>query len=325
MTSFAYIPLFFFSLFVSYFLTLYLSKKMKRVGITGKDINKKDRPEVAEMGGIGFVGAFVGGVLLALALYTFGITALNINILFVVAALLSILSVSYMGIVDDLISLPQWAKAFLPLLAAVPLVAMSAAGSTSMTIPFIGEIDFGLFYIFVLIPIGLAVASNLTNMLAGFNGLEAGMGIVIFSVMSLIALTHGNDDMAVLFVPMLGALIGFFFNNKFPAKIFPGDVGNLAIGATLAAGVIIGNLESAGAILMIPYVIDFFIKAWNGFPSTKWWGEIKNGKLYPVEGKVRGFAQLVMKIAGGISEKNLVLFFILLEGFFALVVIALYL
>lgn len=224
MTSLAYIPLFFFSIFVSYFLTSYLARKMKRVGITGKDINKKNKPEIAEMGGIGFVGAFIGGVLLALALYTFGITALKIHVLFVVAALLSILAVSYMGLVDDLINLPQWLKAFLPLLAAAPLVAMSAAGSTSIAIPFLGEVDFGLFYIFVLIPIGLAVASNLTNMLAGFNGLEAGMGIVIFTVMGLIALAHGNDNMAILFVPMLGALIGFFFNNRFPAKIFPGDV-----------------------------------------------------------------------------------------------------
>ncbi|MGC8899131.1 MAG: hypothetical protein ACP5KP_01265 [Candidatus Micrarchaeia archaeon] len=323
MTSLAYIPIFLFSLVFSYLLTLYLSGKMKRVGIVGRDMHKKGRPEVAEMGGIGFVGAFAGGVLLALALYTFGITALNINTLFVVAALLSILSVSYMGMVDDLISLPQWLKAFLPLLAAVPLVAVSAAGSTSLTIPFIGEVDFGLFYIFVLIPIGLAVAANLTNMLAGFNGLEAGMGIVIFSVMGLIALVHGNDDMAVLFIPMLGALIGFFLNNTFPAKIFPGDVGTLAIGATLAAGVIIGNLESAGAILMVPYVIDFFIKAWNGFPST--WGEIKNGKLYPIEGKVRGLVHLVMKLAGGISEKNLVLCFIAVEILFGLIVIALYL
>ncbi len=325
MTSLAYIPLFFFSLLLSYFLTSYLARKMKKVGITGRDVNKKNKPEIAEMGGIGFVGAFIGGVLLALALYTFGITALSINTLFIVAALLSILSVSYMGIVDDLINLPQWLKAFLPLLAAVPLVAMSAAGSTSMTIPFIGEVDLGLFYIFVLIPIGLAVAANLTNMLAGFNGLEAGMGMVIFSVMGAIALAHGNDNMAVLFIPMLGALIGFFLNNKFPAKIFPGDVGNLAIGATLAAGVIVGDLESAGAILMVPYVIDFFIKAWNRFPSSKWWGEIKNGELYPVDGKVRGFAQLVMKIAGGISEKNLVLCFIAMEIIFGLIVIALYL
>jgi len=325
MTSLAYIPIFFFSLFVSYFLTSYLSKKMKKVGIAGKDMNKKGKPKVAEMGGIGFVGAFVGGVLLALMLYTFGITALKINTIFILAALLSVLAVSYMGVVDDLISLPKWLKAFLPLLAAVPLVAVSAAGSTSLQIPFIGEIDFGLFYIFVLIPVGLAVAANLTNMLAGFNGLEAGMGIVIFSVMGLIALAHGNDDMAVLFIPMLGSLIGFFFNNKYPAKIFPGDVGNLAIGATLAAGVIIGNLESAGAILMVPYTIDFFIKAWNGFPSTKWWGKIKDGKLYPFEGKVRGFAQLIMKLANGITEKNLVLFFIIIEAIFGLVVITLFL
>lgn len=312
-----------FSFLVTFVFTKIIVPRLKNLHIVGKDVNKPDRPEVAEMGGIAIVAGFTAGVLLAIFFNTF--LDFEFNLVFVLAALITVHSVAFIGIVDDLLDVPQYVKAFLPLFAAVPLVAVSAAGSTSINIPFIGDMELGLVYIVVLIPIGVAVASNLSNMFAGFNGLEAGLGTVIFATMALLAMAHGSEEMAILFVPILGALVAFLFFNWHPAKIFPGDVGNLTIGAVLASGVIIGNMEGAGALLMSLYVFDFFIKAIKKFPSSKWWGEYRMGKLYTLEDRVRGLAQLVMKISRGISEVNLVLFFIGLEIIIAIVVLTLYL
>ena len=184
-----------------------------------------------------------------------------------------------------------------------------------------------------LIPLGVAVASNLTNMLAGFNGMESGMGSIIFAAMALLAFNNGSVEMLVLFVPMLGALLGFLPYNLFPAKVFPGDVGNLSIGAVLAAGVIIGNIEGAGAFILSLYVLDFFIKLKNRFPSRDWWGEIRaekgakaigEVKLYPVGGKVRGFAQFIMKLHNGATELRLVACFVFLQIIVALLVLLAY-
>jgi UDP-N-acetylglucosamine--dolichyl-phosphate N-acetylglucosaminephosphotransferase len=310
------------SFIVTYVFTYMLIPRLKRFNLTGKDINKPDTPEVAEMGGIAIVAGFTAGVLIAVFMNTF--LGFSFNLVYILAALITIHSIAFIGIVDDLLDIPQWFKAFLPLVAAVPLIAVKAAGSTELAIPFLGTVNLGILYIFILIPIGIAVASNLTNMLAGFNGMESGMGMVIFAAMAIIALSVKSPEMLVLFIPMLGALAAFFLFNRYPAKVFPGDVGNLTIGAVLASGVIIGNIESAGAILMVPYVVDFFLKLYNRFPSRNWWGVYKNGKLYPVENKVRGFAQLVMKKANGISEQNLSLFFIALEGVFAAIAVALF-
>jgi UDP-N-acetylglucosamine--dolichyl-phosphate N-acetylglucosaminephosphotransferase len=318
----SFIGILLFSILVTVAFSELLIPRLKKFGITGKDVNKEGRPEVAEMGGLAIVAGFTAGVLLAIMLNTFN--GLEFNITYVLAALVTIHAMGFIGIVDDLLDIPQMVKAFLPLAAAVPLVAVSAAGSTAMTIPFVGSVDLGIVYMVVLIPMGIAVSSNLTNMLAGFNGLEAGMGSVIMLVMAILAFMHGSNEMLVLFLPMLGALLGFLRNNWYPAKVFPGDVGNLTIGAVLASGVIIGNMESAGALIMVLYVVDFFIKAWNRFPSSKWWGELKEGKLYPLEGKVRGFAQLVMKMSGGISERNLTLVFIGMQIIVGLVVFLLY-
>jgi UDP-N-acetylglucosamine--dolichyl-phosphate N-acetylglucosaminephosphotransferase len=319
MLSFALI--FLVSTATSLVLSALLIPRLRKVGMTGNDINKPDRPEVAEMGGIAIVAAASGGMLLAIFLQTF--FGLAFDLTFMLAAIITILMVGMIGFVDDLIDIPQKWKALLPLFAAIPLIVVKAAGSTAMAIPLIGTIDLGLIYIIVLIPIGIAVCSNLTNMLAGFNGMEAGMGVVMFLALALIALRQGQNGMLIIALSMLGALLGFLWFNRYPSKVFPGDVGNLAIGGALAVSVIIGNLESAGAILAVPYVIDFFIKAANRFPSRGWNGRYKDGRLYAPDKPV-SFAQWVMRLSGGISEQRLALFFVGLEAVFAVMALALY-
>ena len=319
---------FLFSAAVAYFSLIVLIPRLKRAGIIGKDVNKENKPEVAEMGGFGIIAGFSAGIFLLILLHSFG--HLPLDLLSVLSVVLVILVVAFIGIIDDLISLPQWVKAILPIFASTPLVALQTVGSTTMFIPFFGFVDFGLAYIFVLVPIGIAVASNLTNMLAGFNGMEAGMGIIMMLALLIVGLHTGNINVIVLSMSMLGALIGFIFLNWYPAKVFPGDIGTLSIGAAVASIAIIGNMESIGALLMVPYVIDFFIKLINRFPSSNWWGIIKNGKLYcpkDVKGNEHpiGFAQHIMKFSHGIGEMNLSLVFIFIELIDAVLVLSYFL
>lgn len=307
--------------FVVLLFTRVLIPRLKTYGITGKDENKQGMPDIPEMGGIAIVAGFVAGMLVAIAFHSF--LGAAFNLVFILAAIITIMSVGFIGIVDDLLNIPQWLKAILPLFAAVPLMALSAAGSTMISIPLIGAIDFGMIYIFILIPLAIAVCSNLTNMLAGFNGMEAGMGLIMFLTLLILAVNQGSMEMALISGSMAAALLGFLAFNVYPAKIFIGDTGTFTIGVALATSVILGNLESAGVILVIPYVLDFFFKAKAGFPHTH--QELKGEKLYPKDGKVKGLVHAVMKAFGGISERNLVYFFWALEGIFALVTLALFL
>ncbi|MFA6908053.1 MAG: hypothetical protein WC263_04460, partial [Candidatus Micrarchaeia archaeon] len=291
-------------------------RKMMAAGISGRDVNKPGRPEVAEMGGLGIVMGVVGALLLAMAMKTF--MGYQFSLEEIMAAMLTMAIIALIGIFDDLFDMRKDVKAVLPMVAALPLVALAAAGSTTISVPFLGPLDFGIFYIIVLIPLGVTVAANLTNMLAGFNGMEAGMGCVIFACVALLAVANGSTEMGLISVAMLGALAAFLRFNWYPARVFIGDIGTLLIGGALAVSVIVGNLESAGAILVIPYLVDFAIKAKNNFPSTDWWGEMKGdggsrlkgiapsgsgpedgGRLHPLGGKVRGLCRLVMKLTGG--------------------------
>ncbi len=308
---------------LTFFAMPVIIRKMKVAGIVGNDVNKPGKPEVAEMGGLTIVVGVVGALLLAIALRTFFGYSFGLNE--IMAAMLTMTIIALIGIFDDLFDMRKDIKTLLPMIAALPMVALAAAGSTVISLPFLGPVDFGIIYIVVLIPLGVTVAANLTNMLAGFNGIEAGMGSVMFAAVAIIAVANGSMEAALIAIAMLGALAAFLRFNWYPAKVFMGDIGTLLIGGALAISVIIGSFESVGAILVIPYLADFAIKAYNRFPSTRWWGDCNSkGKLRPLGGRVRGLAQLVMKLSGGISEKGLALLFIAAEGLFALLAILLY-
>ena len=251
---------------LSYFVLPAIINKMIKAGIVGHDVNKLDKREVAEMGGLAVVIGLMGSLLLALALHTFFGYSLNQTEL--TAALLTMTLIALIGTFDDLFDMRKDVKTLLPMIAALPLI--SVAGSSFISLPFVGDVDFGIIYIVILIPLGVTVASNLTNMLAGFNGMEAGMGIVMFSAVAVIAVMRGEMESALIAVAMVGSLLAFLRLNWYPAKVFMGDVGTLLIGGALAVVVVIGKFEVVGFILVIPYLIDFFIKAVNRFPSKDW-------------------------------------------------------
>lgn len=302
-----------------------LIPRLVRAGIVGKDMNKPEQPAVAEMGGLGIIGGFGMGVLVLIALRTFfTIEALaSVNIVEVFAVLATVLLIALIGMVDDLIGVHQRWKAVIPVLAAIPLIVIEV-GQKTMTLPFMGIVDFGIFYPVVLVPVGVTGAANAFNMLAGFNGLEVGMGAVAVGALAVIAAHLGEVTSLMLLLAALGALLTTLYFNWYPAKVFIGDVGTLTIGTVIATAVIIGNFEWAGVIVILPHALDFLLKARKKFPSTGWWGEYHDGKLYcPAHGPV-GLAQLVLKLAGGLHERTLVLILIGLEALCALLAIWFY-
>lgn len=312
------------SMLASIIATGLLLPRLRRAGIVGKDMHKQGLPTVPEMGGLAVVTGFGVGILLALAMMSFFHLFAGASVPFLLAALSTILLTGLIGIVDDLLGMRQWVKAFLPVIAAVPLMAMRA-GHTAMRIPFLGTVDIWIFYPLVLIPVGVTVAANAANMLAGFNGLEAGMGIVAMGSLAVIAASLHATTALIILLAGAGALLGVLLFNWYPAKILVGDVGTLSIGAIIATAVIIGSFETAGVIILIPYALDFLFKAAHGFPSKDWWGVLgDDGKLHCPHARPVSLCQFVMKATGGIRERTLTLYLIGFEAIFGLIAIALY-
>jgi len=327
---------FFVSLLVSFFCVPILITRLKRAGISGSDIHKSSQPRVSEMGGLAIVVGFGAGILLAVALVSFFHVFPSVDLIVLLAVLSTVLLAGLIGIVDDLLGgcsksnpvttppegMRQWVKALLPVFAALPLMAVRA-GHTFMKIPFVGTLNFWIFYPLVLVPVGVTVVVNAVNMLAGFNGVEVGLGIVAIGSLSIIAAILHETTALILLLSGLGALLGIIYFNWYPARILVGDVGTLSIGAIIATAVIVGNFETAGVIVIIPYAVDFLFKAAHGFPKS--FGELReDGKLHcPAEGPV-GLGQFIMKVAGGIHERTLVVLLMGIEVVFGALAIALY-
>jgi UDP-N-acetylglucosamine--dolichyl-phosphate N-acetylglucosaminephosphotransferase len=297
--------------------------RLKKAGIVGKNMNSEKQEEITEMGGLVMAAGFGVGIVFAIFLRTFFDLFLSVSLTSILAVLSTVLIVVIIGVFDDLISIRQWIKAVIPAFAALPLMALKE-GYSMLRIPFVGLIDFGIFYSLVLVPLGITGAANAVNMLAGFNGLEVGMGVVAIGALAVIAYLIGQTTALIILLAALGALIAALYYNWYPAKVLVGDVGTLTIGAVVASAVIIGNYEIAGVIIIIPYVVDFLIKAKNHFPGKNWWGTYKNGKLYCPEGGPVGLGQLIMKVFGGISERNLVLALMGIEAVFGVIAILVY-
>ncbi|MCX2185855.1 phospho-N-acetylmuramoyl-pentapeptide-transferase [Limosilactobacillus pontis] len=114
---------------------------------------------------------------------------------------------------------------------------------------------FGLFIIFWIV--GFSNAVNLTD---GLDGLVSGLSIISFAAYLIIALVDinqpGYPEVALFCLAMIGTLVGFFPYNHKPAKIFMGDMGSLAIGASLAAVSLLLHHEWSLLVIGIVYVCE---------------------------------------------------------------------
>ena len=237
------------------FTPLYIYSARQK-GIVGRDVNKAGKPEVVEMGGFALFAGLIVGVLAGILALTFLDRQPDLLVP-LLASLGAVTLLALIGVFDGLFRLSWRTKAFIPVVGSFPLVAVKA-GQTAMSLPFLGAVDFGLFYNFLLVPLGVTGAANAVNMSAGYNGLEAGIGVITSAALLYIALSVGSVPAAVLLAACLGACLAFLKYNWFPAKVFPGDIGTLVIGATLAAAVIIGNMEKFGVIVLLPAFYELF-------------------------------------------------------------------
>lgn len=265
---------------VSFAAALFVTPKFIRfleaAGITGKDIQKKEKPIIAEMGGPAVLTGFLAGIFFFIWMKVFLYGEVE-NLIELFAGITTILIITIIGMFDDLsgltrkgkadkfgnlkrIGLKQWQKPLLTLPAAIPLMAIMA-GDTSITVPLLGPLNVGILYPLLIVPIAIVGASNATNMLAGMNGLEAGLGFVLLSTLGTYAYLHENLAAAMIAFTFAAALLAFLWYNKYPAKIMPGDSTTYAIGSAVAVVAVIGNMEKFALYVFALWFAELALKA----------------------------------------------------------------
>ena len=161
------------------------------------------------------------------------------------------------------------------------VVSSESLKTTQTTIPFVknNEFDYGwltggnsvatwILYVLVAIFVVTAV-SNGANLTDGLDGLAPGVSVPIVAVLGVLAYLSGHivyaDYLNIMYIPgsgemvvfaaaLVGALVGFLWYNSFPAQIFMGDTGSLAIGGVIAVFALCIRKE-----LLLPLLCGVFL------------------------------------------------------------------
>ena len=184
--------------------------------------------------------------------------------------LLTFIGYGFIGFIDDYliikrktnVGLTEKQKLFLQLIVAIIFFALFLIEGNK---PLIWihtlniKIDIGWFY-GIFIAFTIVAMSNAVNLTDGLDGLAGGLSFIALITYGIITLyttwLNGYQDLAIFLFILAGAVLGFLYYNSNPAKIFMGDTGSLALGATLGAVSIVTRHELLLVLIGIVFVIE---------------------------------------------------------------------
>ena len=248
------------------FLIIPFLKKKKLDQILNRYLEEthKKKSGTPTMGGIIFI---ISTIVIISLLLILDIIELNYSLIIV---MFTFLSYSLIGFIDDYLiviknnnkGLSESSKFVLQLFVAVIFfyLFMKSGNEPLLWIHTINlRLDigwlYGLFILFVLVA-----SSNAVNLTDGLDGLAGGLSIIAFLTFGIIAYDtgwlDGYESVALFCFALVGSILGFLVFNSNPAKIFMGDTGSLALGATLGSIAIITRHELLLVLIGIVFVIE---------------------------------------------------------------------
>ena len=201
----------------------------------------------------------MGGVIMIIAILITGLTRAKIDKDLLVG-LICITGFGFDGFLDDFIKIKMkrslGLKAYQKIILQFALALFvsyyqysASPSATQIMIPFTDYIiNLGPLYvpIMMFVIIGTVNAVNLTD---GLDGLASGITLIVSIFFMLLAISVGNSDVAILAAATGGACLGFLGFNSYPAKVFMGDTGSMALGGAVVSFAVLTN-----SVLLIPIV-----------------------------------------------------------------------
>ncbi len=185
------------------------------------------------------------------------------DVLFSILILLTMLGYGLLGFLDDFIKI-KWHKneGLKPYQKIIGQLGLALIIAVFTYFKVGSDIDlFGLklnlsFFIIPFVVIFYVAVTNSVNLTDGLDGLASSVSFVFLLAFSGICIILGEYNFTIISLAMAGALLGFLFYNGFPAKIFMGDTGSLALGGLLASLCVFTKLELVMLIIGIMFVLS---------------------------------------------------------------------
>ena len=342
--------------FIKYMQRKQLGEEIRDLGLEGQ-LAKKGTPT---MGGVLILGAILIAVLL------FGdLTNMYIQLLLITLVWLGCLGFTddYIKVFrKNKEGMPGKYKivgqVILGLAVGITICVHEDTISTLTTIPFVKDNEFDyawlalgsgktkellqvVIYILVIIFIITAV-SNGTNLTDGMDGLAAGVTAIVGAVLGILAYFSGNviyaEYLNIMYIPdsgeivvymsaLIGALLGFLWYNSYPAQVFMGDTGSLALGGIIGVAAVLIRKE-----LLLPILCGIFLaeslsvinqRLYFKYTKKKYGEGRRVFKMSPLHHHFQkeGVPALIKKPARAIPEAKIVMRFWLISIILAILTI----
>lgn len=181
--------------------------------------------------------------------------------------ILSYISFCLIGFADDILILlrhnndglaPKLKLILQFVFAAIIYFIFKDVFDSNIRLPFTSiTLNFGIIYPFFLVLL-YAAEANAVNFTDGMDGLCAGVSAIALIAFFIIALAYGEDNIAIIIIAVIASLLGYLVFNHYPAKIFMGDSGSLALGALFASLGLIFKQEVALFFIGGVFVYEMF-------------------------------------------------------------------
>jgi phospho-N-acetylmuramoyl-pentapeptide-transferase len=181
--------------------------------------------------------------------------------------LYSFLAFGFIGFLDDILKiihkdnlgLKAAQKMMLLILFSLALAWYGYTNiGTDILMPFVNKsfkLNLDVFYIpFVIIY--YAAVTNAVNLTDGIDGLATSVTVIVLTFFAIIGFRTGVSEVTIFSLVLVGALLGFLKFNAFPAKIFMGDTGSLALGGVIGTIALMLKMELFVIIVGGIYLIE---------------------------------------------------------------------
>jgi len=232
---------------IVYGLTMPIANLMLKKGVFGVDVHKPTKPKIPEMCGL--------SIIFGLALCSIILMFFSDNPTHFLAFILTVYVASMVGVLDWFKRLGAWQKIFLAALASIPILVLGVYYPYPI-LPFIGKLRLTILYPIIVVPFLVTMLANATNMIDVFNGSMAGTSTIAATFLTIIAFLLNKPETTLMYASIAVCTFAFYLHNKYPAKVFSGDVGSLGVGAAFAAAAIIGRMEILTLFALLPTLIN---------------------------------------------------------------------
>ena len=251
------------SLIASLILVRFLIWALGRRGMVAVDYYKKDGRKVVTSGGLALL-------VIACSLPLIDPSPAELM------AIVTICLFGLFGLIDDFVDVGRLTKVIVPFIFSLPLFSLLSDGK----LPLLGGV--GVLY-FVIASTYIMVTANLVNMHSGFNGMAVGLSTILIFFL-LVKSMMFDRGLETLLEGMLGAHLGLLYYNKYPSRIFDGNVGSMTMGATIGVAIVLCGFLVSGFIMLIPHTANFLMYVYwrimrKLYPKDDRWKLVKFGKV----------------------------------------------